>query len=142
MLRWGLKGEPASGAENGKGRVRRKRIALFSCGTCWGKNPPPCQLYLCCLCDTGSKELCKWEAEIGSSNGNNQFPFPGHRKSRHETTPCSLWLALPTGWSWLQTEIQLGWKTSFLIIHPVIGLQIRKFICVNKIAFPLILAKD
>lgn len=111
VLGWGPKGEPASGAENGKGRARGKGIALFSCGSCWGRNPPPRQLYLCCLCDTGRKELFKWEAEISSSNGHNQFPFSWHRKSRHETTSCSLWLALPTGLSWLQTEIQSGWKT-------------------------------
>lgn len=141
VLGWGPKGEPASGAENGKGRVRGKRSALFSWGSFWGRKPPPSQLYLCCLCDMGRKVLCKWEAEISSSNGNNQFPFPWHRKSRHETTPCSLWLALPTGLSWLQTEIQFGWKTLSLVIHPVSRLQIRKFICVNKSAFPLILAE-
>lgn len=102
---------------------------------------PPTQLYLCCSYNTGSEELCKWEAETGCSNGNNPFPFSWHRKSRHQPTPRSLQLALPTGLSWLQTEIQFSWKTSSLVIHPVSGLQNRKFVCVNKSAFPLILAK-
>lgn len=129
-------------AENGKGGARRKSSTLFFCRNRSGKNPPPTQLCPCCSCTTGGKELCKWEAEISCSKGNNQFPFPWHRKSRHQPTPHSLRLALPTGFSWLQTKIQFGLKTSSsLLIHPVGGLQNRNFTCINESPFPLISAK-
>lgn len=121
---------------------REGRAALcFSAGAAGGRAPPPTQLHLCRSCNTESKQFCKREIEISCSDRNNQFPFPWHRKSRHQTVPHSLRLALPTALSWLQMEIQLSWKTSSsLIIHPVSELQNRKFIYVNKSCFPLILA--